>query len=145
GLDADGCDNVYVGENSAIQVYSPSLALLSTVALSNTVYDVVLGPNYTTIYAGGKSYVSAVNLTSAPSVTITNAVTPTSCSGCTGTATPTIKVCGAAPATTPNYSWSTSPVQTTQTATNLCKGTYTCTISMGCGQLFTDTVTIPAG
>lgn len=144
GLDADGCDNAYVGENSAVQVYSPALALTNTIPLTNTVYDVVLGANYTTLYAGGQSFVSSITLTAASSVTITNAETPTTCSGCTGTATPTLKICGAAPNPAPTYLWNPTG-QTTQTATGLCAGTYTVTMTLGCGEVFTDTLTVPAG
>ncbi|HTB05843.1 MAG TPA: PKD domain-containing protein [Bacteroidia bacterium] len=143
GLDADACDNVYVGENSAVQIYSPALSLISTIALTNTVYDVVLGPNFSTLYAGGNGYVSSVNITSAPSVTITEAITPTTCSACVGKATPTLLLCGAPPATTPTYLWSNG--QTTQTATGLCKATYTVTMTLGCGDVFKDTVTITSG
>ena len=43
-----------------------------------------------------------------------------------------------------SYSWNTTPVQTTQTATNLCPGTYTCTVSDGTGQTATASYTVTA-
>ncbi|SFT54150.1 gliding motility-associated C-terminal domain-containing protein [Lishizhenia tianjinensis] len=45
------------------------------------------------------------------------------------------------------YSWNTTPVQTSATATNLAAGTYTCTVTdaLGCVETITATVTQPAG
>ncbi len=49
-----------------------------------------------------------------------------SCNGsCDGTAE--IAVAGGIPGTIYNYSWNTTPIQTTAIATGLCAGTYTCT------------------
>ena len=44
-----------------------------------------------------------------------------------------------------SYSWSTNPVQTSQLATNLCAGTYTCTItdSAGCNEAVNVTILQP--
>ena len=73
----------------------------------------------------------------AQTVTISNIVNE-SCNGqCIGSATANQN--GFVPAGT--YSWNTSPVQTTQTATNLCAGSYTVTVSNGI-QTATATVTI---
>jgi len=144
GCDADGCDNAYVGENTAVEVYSSALALTSTIPLKDTVFDVVLGANYTTLYAGGVGYVSSVDITNSSSIKITNAITPTPCGSCAGSGTPTLLICGSAPIATPTYLWAPGG-QTTQTATGLCKGTYTVTLTLGCGEKFTDTLTIPQG
>ncbi|MGD0712404.1 MAG: hypothetical protein ABR968_14610, partial [Bacteroidales bacterium] len=57
--------------------------------------------------------------------------TPESCSGCNGTASVTASG-GASPYT---YIWSTTPAQTTDTATNLCAGTYTVTVTSSGGCL----------
>jgi len=141
GLSVDMCDNIYVGNNSSIQIYNSALALTSTIPLSNTVYDVVLGANDDIVYACGNGFVSSISLSTPPSITITHTTTPESCAGCDGTATPTLLICGSAPASTPTYAWSAGG-QTTQTATNLCAGTYTVTITLNCAQVFTDTVTI---
>jgi gliding motility-associated-like protein len=55
-----------------------------------------------------------------------------------GTATPQI-LSGTLPFT---YSWSTNPVQTTQTATHLGPGNYVCTVKDGAGHLKTDSVIV---
>jgi gliding motility-associated-like protein len=57
---------------------------------------------------------------------------------CTGTATAT-PAGGTAPYT---YSWNSAPVQTTQTATGLCAGSYTCTVTDNVGATTTVTVNI---
>ncbi|MGP8215749.1 MAG: PKD domain-containing protein [Bacteroidia bacterium] len=141
GLDADGCDNVYVGNDKTIDIYSSALTQTSTIALTNTVYDVVLYKNYTKLYSGGVGFVAEIDFTNT-SVQITSATTPTPCGSCTGTATSTLLICGTA--TNPSYLWEPGG-QTTQTATGLCKGTYTVTMALGCGEQFTDTVTITQG
>jgi len=61
---------------------------------------------------------------------------PTCNNGTNGTATAVPN--GIAPYT---YSWNTSPIQTTQTATNLPSGTYTVTVTDGSGCVSTATVT----
>jgi len=145
GLDADDCDNVYVGTNKSIQVYNSSFSLLSTIPLTDTVYDVVLGKNLSTLYSCGRGFVSSLQITSpASSIQISNTVKNTTCGLCTGSVTPTLLICGAPPTSPVSYSWSPGG-QTTQTVTNLCKGTYTVTMTLGCGEKFTDTVTINEG
>jgi len=68
----------------------------------------------------------------------TTTVTPTSCSACTGTAT--ANVSGASPPFA--YLWSSNAgSQTTQTATGLCKGTYTVIVA-GCGTNDTTTAVV---
>lgn len=62
--------------------------------------------------------------------------TPATCGACNGTATVT-PVGGALPYT---YSWNTTPVQTTATATGLCAGTYTATVTDATGCLTTTVV-----
>lgn len=62
------------------------------------------------------------------------------CNGlCNGSATATVWFGGFG---THQYSWNTTPVQTTQTATNLCAGTYTVTVVAANGCTATDQVTI---
>jgi hypothetical protein len=68
------------------------------------------------------------------------------CNGqCNGSAT--ITWVGGGGFGTHAYSWNTVPVQTTATATNLCAGTYICTITASNGCVTTEEVTItqPAG
>ena len=75
----------------------------------------------------------------ATGLTSTMAQTDASCSQCDGTATVTPSG-GTAPYT---YSWNTTPVQNTQTATNLCPGTYIVTFQDNSGCLSgVDTVII---
>jgi gliding motility-associated-like protein len=66
-------------------------------------------------------------------------VNPTCFGGTNGSATATPGPLGVGPFT---YSWSTVPVQTTQTATNLSAGTYTVTITDFNGCVSTATVTL---
>ncbi|MCB0401981.1 MAG: SprB repeat-containing protein, partial [Flavobacteriales bacterium] len=77
--------------------------------------------------------------TTTPTLTSTMAQTDANCGVCDGTATVT-PAGGTAPYT---YSWNTTPVQTTQTATGLCPGTYivTFTDNTGCATGM-DTVTV---
>ncbi len=145
GVDVDQCDNVYVGENSKVQIYDVNLTLVTTLpAYSGTVFDVVLSTNQQTLYVCGDGFVASTDVSKATtSVKITNSITPASCGACNGSATPTLLICGNAP-TAPTYSWNTTPVQTTQTATGLCKGSYTVTITTGTcpPQIYTDTLTV---
>lgn len=63
GLDVDNCDDLFVGENSAIQQYNSALTLVATYAASSTVYDVVLGANYGKLYACGNGFLSVMPIT----------------------------------------------------------------------------------
>jgi gliding motility-associated-like protein len=80
---------------------------------------------------------NCVTCTPSAGLTITSTTVPATCSLCNGTATVTVTG-GTAPYT---YSWNTTPVQTTATATGLCAGTYTVTVSDASG-CFTSTATI---
>ncbi len=71
-------------------------------------------------------------------LTVTNTHTNPLCNGGFGTATAN-PVGGVGPYT---YSWNSTPVQTTQTATNLLAGTYICTVTDFSGCFTTTTVTI---
>lgn len=77
------------------------------------------------------------------SVTSTTATTPASCAGNDGTATANVSA-GYPPYT---YSWNTTPVQTTATATGLAPGTYTVTVydAGACTQPLTQTVVVGSG
>ncbi|HXB40709.1 MAG TPA: PKD domain-containing protein [Bacteroidia bacterium] len=140
GTDADMCDNVYIGVKNQALIYNSNLTLTQTINLTDTVFDVRVGKN-NLLYACGKGFVSASTITGSSTV-LTHSSTPVaSCSACNGTATANLTICGN-PATGATYSWSTIPVQTTQTAINLCPGTYTVTVTMGCGLKYTDTVNL---
>ncbi|HWY97662.1 MAG TPA: hypothetical protein VNY36_01140, partial [Bacteroidia bacterium] len=61
GLDADECDNLYVGNNSSLLLYTPGLAYTGTsVALPGTVFDVILGANSASLYTCGNGFVEAL-------------------------------------------------------------------------------------
>lgn len=73
----------------------------------------------------------------------TMSATPTSCAGiCDGTATATVGAGGVGPFT---YSWNTVPAQTTQTATGLCAGNYTVSVTDATGCVANGTVTVSNG
>ncbi|MBI3509571.1 MAG: T9SS type B sorting domain-containing protein [Bacteroidetes bacterium] len=82
--------------------------------------------------ATGCTLTQTITLVQPPGMTFTTANTATSCTACNGTAT--VNVSGGNPGYT--YSWNSTPAQSTSTATNLCAGTYTCTIvdANGCQQ-----------
>jgi gliding motility-associated-like protein len=121
---------------------------------------------YSYLWADGQNTATAVNLipgnycvtvtdanscTQTACVTVPNASgvvasmsaqTPATCNAvCDGTAT----VAGAGGIAPYTFSWSTSPVQTTATAINLCAGTYTVTVTdaSGCSDIATVTITEP--
>jgi gliding motility-associated-like protein len=137
GLDVDMCDNLYVGDVSTINIYDSTLTQTGSITAADTIYDIVLGANYTTLYSCGVGFVSSMAVTSTLNPTVTVTKTP-GCS-CNASATATLKLCGN-PVTTATYLWSNGA--TTQTASALCPGTYTVTISPTCDMFFKDSVTI---
>ncbi len=142
GLDVDECETIYAGVANSIKVYDASLTLIQTIATPDTVYDLKLGGN-NILYACGKNFVSSIDVTTGNVVNFSvTHVNPAPCI-CNGTATANFSMtCG--DTTNIQYSWSTSPVQTTQTATGLCAGTYTVTVSFpsSCSKFYIDTVTL---
>ena len=143
GLDVDMCDNVYVGNKKSIDIYNSSLSLTSSIALPDTVYDVKLPQDFKHIYAGGKGFVTCINL--APPVLSLTHTNSSNCA-CTGTATANISACTTSGV---QYLWSNG--QTTQMAVGLCPATYSITATLtgpACSPIqmtFTDTVTIKGG
>jgi len=137
GLDADRCDNVYVGIHDSIYIFNSSLSILSKTKMQDTVYSVSVGEG-NTLYACGAGFVSAL-LSPLPN-TVTVTTVPTSCSACNGSATAT-QNCGTGPF---SYLWSNGA--TTQTATGLCTGSYTVTVtdSFDCEQRW-DTAIVNIG
>lgn len=89
--------------------------------------------------ANGCFGTAVVTFTDPPALTLSTSGTNLVCNSvCIGTATATPG--GGTPGYT--YSWNTVPVQTTQTATGLCAGTYTITVTDANGCTITATVTI---
>lgn len=145
GIDVDLCDNIYMGNQTNIDVYNVSLAATGTIGpFPDKIYDVVLGNGVlgygdTTLYTCGDGFVSKVFLT--PPVPPKIEKTLHKVCSCNCSAKATLMLCGNPDTTNVSYQWSNN--QTTQTATALCPGnTYTITITVGCGTQFTDTVNI---
>ncbi len=140
GLTADVCDNVYAGVGNQIQEYNSSLTLINTYSATSTCYDVKLGSTASAkLYASGDGFVQSIDV-AAINQTITVTSTNSGCANCSGTATVSSLLCGNPSSF--SYSWSTSPVQTTATATGLCAGTYTVTVASACSNTMTATVII---
>jgi gliding motility-associated-like protein len=98
------------------------------------------GDCYLWVMMGIYYQTTTCNVCSTPPATLTATSTTTdaTCGNCDGTAT--INVTGG---TSPyTYTWNTSPVQTTQTATNLCAGTYIVTAKDVNCETVTDTITV---
>jgi gliding motility-associated-like protein len=97
----------------------------------------VPGGSYTVTVtdANGCTQIQTFNVNTTSGMSSTLSSTQPTCTGCNGTATVN-PVGGTGPFT---YSWTTAPIQTTQTATSLCPGTYSVTITDANGCL-TDTV-----
>ncbi|HSY76959.1 MAG TPA: hypothetical protein VK890_08895, partial [Bacteroidia bacterium] len=145
GLAADACDNVYVGNvdegsnTGQLLVYNSSLTLLSNTGLPNYPYDVKLGLNDAVIYTCGFGFVEA--FTNTISTVATGVVpTPTTCGLNNGSATANLTLCGSAPSGI-TYLWEPGG-QNTQTATGLAAGTYTVSMSIGCGVTYQAVTTI---
>jgi len=126
------------------------------------------GGTYQWSPATGLSNTSSANPTANPTATTTYTVTVTNAAGCTDTDVITVNVTPGYPLDTPastdqtcgnldgtatggnplggtppyTYSWATTPVQTTQTATGLAQGTYTVFVTDAQGCLVQQTVTV---
>jgi gliding motility-associated-like protein len=119
GLDVDACNNILLGVADSIYVIDSSFAITSKIPMQDSVYDIHFGQN-NLVYACGKGYVTEmVNPIVNP---LHSSAAPDTCSACKGTAT--INPCGAGILF---YRWSNGA--TTQTATGLCAGSYTVTIT----------------
>jgi len=137
GLAVDACtDKSYVGFQKSILVFDSAFSTPSTIALTDTVFDVTLDKANSKLYASGLAYVTSMDITTPSAqanLTTSTSSTPASCT-CNGTAStqPTFLTCGKA--VTGNYTYLWSDGQTTATATGLCAGNYTVTVT-SCGNL----------
>jgi gliding motility-associated-like protein len=135
GLDADDCDNVYVGHNSTILEYDSAFNQVGSIAAPSTIYDLRLGHN-NCLYVCGNGFVASYSV-AVPPVSISIAGSP-ACSGCNGLAFVTLNNCNVNGAT---YNWSDG--QTSQVATGLCGGTYKVTVMVDCLE-YKDSIAIVA-
>lgn len=151
GIDIDANGNVYVGSTTGVTKFDANLNLISTTSTPFAVYDVDVNNNGEVIacgWSGGTGRVASLAMSAGAQLTYTcNATTPLSanstqtninCFGqCTGSATVT-----ASGGTGPySYAWLPSGGNAA-TASGLCAGTYTCTITDATPQTTTITVTI---
>ncbi|TND09479.1 MAG: hypothetical protein FD123_1285 [Bacteroidetes bacterium] len=151
GLDLDNNGNVYVGAVNSVTKFDANLSVITTSATSFAVYDVDVNNNGEVIacgWSGGTGYVQSLPMSAGPQMTYTcSSVSPMSatsvqtnvtCNGsCNGSATVTPSG-GTAPYT---YSWAPSG-GTAATASSLCAGTYTCTVTDNLGATTTVSLTI---
>lgn len=148
GLDIDANGNVYVGSVNQVVKYDANLNQLAVYPVSFAVYDVDVNSNGEVAacgYGGGNGYIQTIAASAGAqmsyvcsnNVTTTASSTNILCNGqCTGTAT-------ANPSGgTPPYTYLWTGGQTTQTATGLCAGTYTVTVTDAGSTTATATVTI---
>ncbi|MBI2271892.1 MAG: PKD domain-containing protein [Bacteroidetes bacterium] len=137
GLSVDECDNVYAGVGSSIKMYNSSLIQITTYVAPNICYDLKLGQN-NKLYACGKDFVSEIIVTGSGQTVSATSTPASSCNICNGTATTAI-TCGSIS----NYSFQWSPGgQTAQTATGLCPGNYTVTLTTNCSNTNSKTATV---
>jgi gliding motility-associated-like protein len=138
GLDIDSCGNVYVGSGNAIVKYDANLALITSVATTSAVYDVAVTKNGEVV-ACGNNFAVSVNMSACNPVqnicsltsplAVTSAQTNITCNAlCNGSASVTASG-GTGPYT---YAWNPTGGNSSS-ATGLCAGTYTCTITDNVG------------
>jgi len=148
GLDIDNCGNVYCGSGNQVVKYDANLAQLATAATSGAVYDVSVNTNGE-IIACGPGYATSISTLSpcAPVVLNCSSSTPLSTTqnqtnvNCFAQCTGTAAVTASGGNGVYTYNWLPSG-GTGSSATGLCAGTYTCTITDGLGATTTATFNI---
>jgi len=124
---------------SIVSVSASASYLWSTGDTTAQISSLSVGTYVVTVNTNNCSLTDSVTITSPSAITYSETTTNVSCNGGNdGTAALTLS--GGTPPYT--YSWNTSPIQTTQTATNLIAGTYNFTITDSNGCSLTDSVTI---
>jgi gliding motility-associated-like protein len=148
GIDIDSCGNVYVGGIKEVTEFDANLNKISTVTVSDTVYDVAVNNNGEVI-ACGHNFAQSINFSACkppapickpctnPTVSKTTHLNVLCNGGTTGAAT----VSGGGGSGPYFYSWS-SISDTTGTANNLGAGVYTITVTNSGGCSVTDTIII---
>lgn len=100
--------------------FTSSVQSPSAMPSANTTYSVEVRDRYQCLSTAG------ANIQVVPTIATITGSTKATCKGaCDGTATASAS--GGIGSGAFSYKWSTSPIQTTATATGLCAGTYTCT------------------
>jgi gliding motility-associated-like protein len=140
GIDVDMCDNLYLGNNTNIEIYDSAMNNTGAIAAGYQVYALRVMPN-NQLCATGLGFVSTYTITT-NALSISKTTTKAACGTPNGKATAKLTGCGS-DSSQYNYLWSNGV--TTQTDTGLAAGIYTVTISSGCDFKFTDTVQIGTG
>jgi len=146
GISVDYCGNIYVGSFNGVYVFDSNLNLHHHYPTPFTVTDIVLSGNHTLYACGGQqsgpSFLACFN-TYFPQCDdpIGINISHPLCNNPFSTATAIPRSCGPAF----NYTWNTTPIQTTQTATGLNPGTYQVMVSGVSGCSATIPVRIDSG
>ncbi|HXB13822.1 MAG TPA: SprB repeat-containing protein, partial [Bacteroidia bacterium] len=137
GIDVDMCDNLYLVNDTVVNIYDSALSVIGTIHPGYQVYDMHLMPD-NQMCTAGKGFVSAFNITT-NILTISKTSTDASCGKNNGSAFAQLVGCGN-DSSKYEYQWSNGA--TTQLDTGLGIGVYTVTISSNCDFKYTDTVQI---
>ena len=151
GIDIDASGNVYVGSTNGVTKFDANLNVLSTSATTFAVYDVDVNNNGEVIACGwssGTGKIQSINMSAGAQITYTcvsntplsatSVQTNVNCFGlCTGSATVSPSG-GTGPY---SYAWAPSGGNSA-TASSLCAGTYTCTITDATPSTVAVTITI---
>jgi hypothetical protein len=144
GVAVDSCGNVYAGAQNRVVKYDANLTMITSVSVPEPVYDVSIGATGDVLACGHNFAVALAMSACKPlkaicqtSLAATTTQTNSGCSACSGTATANPQG-GTGPFT---YAWSAG-AQTTQTATGLCAGSYTVTITDAASASVTAAATI---
>lgn len=122
GIDTDPCGNVYLGTEDSLLKFTRDLTYIEGYLLPDTCYDVRFTKEG--LFASGKNFVQAWDDYDWVSLTLSSTDQP--CGSCDGTAT--IYPESFCPELVPSVVWSPSG-QTEFTATGLCIGWHTATVS----------------
>ena len=126
GLDLSSCDTLYAGYLKTIRVYDSGLNLVSTLPVTDTVFDVKFGLTGI-LYSCGRKFVSAMPQTGSNQCGILTATVSSTSGSCT-TATGSASVNVSGGSGNYNYTWNPGG-QTAQTINGIAPGTYTVTVS----------------
>lgn len=147
GLDIDDCGNVYAGSSNQVVKYDANLAQLATAATTGAVYDVSVNTGGEVIVCG-PGYASSIStLSSCSPVVVFCGSSPLSTSqnqtniNCFGLCTGAASVTASGGNGVYTYAWTPSGGNAAS-ASGLCVGTYTCTVTDGLGATTTATFNI---